>query len=237
LQLAFGGQPEPRDFGRTLADGTVLIYLGSLGLLIHSHLTTPVALQVSLIALALYVAIRLFENKPNRPGYVIKYACLLGGAFGLLILTRGWVVPLALWLTCLLFAGFRNKKLLAHLALITFPIAIAITSFWLLSSKFMAPFNSSPYSAWMLWNKQEFTFPSLDSVHYFIKYSAWFTWPAWPFAGWAIYAWRKQITALHIALPLSFLITLVVLAFCSPHAEQSSLVPLIRLTHHETRRN
>jgi 4-amino-4-deoxy-L-arabinose transferase-like glycosyltransferase len=55
----------------------------------------------------------------------------------------------------------------------------------------------------------------------------WFTWPAWPFAGWAIYAWRKQITALHIALPLSFFIMLTVLALCSPHSEQSSLIPLI----------
>ena len=144
-----------------------------------------------------------------------------------MILTRGWIVPLALWATCVLFAGIRSKKLLVHLALLTFPTAIIITSGWLLSAKFLAPFNSSPYSAWMLWNKEEFAFPSLNSLHYFFKYSVWFTWPAWPFAGWAIYAWRKQITALHIALPLSFLITLILLAFCSPHAEQSSLIPLI----------
>jgi 4-amino-4-deoxy-L-arabinose transferase-like glycosyltransferase len=227
LQLAFGGQPEPRDFGRTLADGTVLIYLGSLGLLIHSHLTAPIALQISLIAFALYIAIRFFENNPDQPPHSIRYAVILGVTFGLLILTRGWVVPLTLWATCLLFAGIRNRKLLVYLALCTFPAAIVLTSLWLLSCKFIAPFNSSPYSAWMLWNKQEFDLPSLNSLHYFIKYSAWFTWPAWPFAGWAIYAWRKQITALHIALPLSFLIALIVLAFCSPHAEQSSLIPLI----------
>jgi len=227
LPLAFGGQPEPRDFGRTLADGTVLIYVGSLGLLIHSHLTTPVALQISLVAFALYAAIRFFDNQADQPTSPIKFALTLGLAFGLLILTRGWVVPLALWATCVMLAGFRNRKLLLHLALLTFPIAVAITAIWLLGCKFLAPYNSSPYSAWMLWNKQEFAFPSLNSLHYFLKYSAWFTWPAWPFAGWAIYAWRKQITALHIALPVSFLITLTLLAFCSPQAEQSSLIPLI----------
>lgn len=227
LTLAFGGQPEPRDFGRTLADGTVLIYVGSLGLLIHSHLTTPVALQISLVAFALYAAIRLFDDQADQPASSIKFAITLGLAFGLLILTRGWIVPLALWATCALLAGFRNRRLLAHLALLTFPIAVAITAIWLLSCKFLAPFNSSPYSAWMLWNKQEFALPSLNGLHYFLKYSAWFTWPAWPFAAWAIYAWRKQITALHIALPLSFLITLTLLAFCSPQAEQSSLIPLI----------
>ncbi|PRC92095.1 ArnT family glycosyltransferase [Solimicrobium silvestre] len=227
LQLAFGGQPEPQDFGRTLADGALLIYLGSLGLLIQSHLTGPVALQISLVAFVLYIAIRLFDIDAERPASAGKYALILGIALGLLILTRGWLIPLTLWTTCLLLAGFRYKRLLTYLALITFPAALAVTSIWLLSCKFALPFNSSPYAAWMQWNKQEFFRPSYTSLHYFIKYSAWFTWPAWPFASWAVYAWRKQTAALHIALPLSFLLALVALAFCSPYAEQSSLIPLI----------
>ncbi len=227
LRLAFGGQPEPIDFGRTLADGALLIYLGSWGLLIHSHLTSPVALQISLIAFVLYIAIRLFDINPDQPLPTVKLAFILGIAFGLLILTRGWPVPLALWITCLLFALTRNKKLLTHLIAVTFPAAILVTSFWLISCKIILPFNSSPYSAWMLWNKQEFFRPSVNSLSFFIKYSVWFTWPAWPFAGWAIYAWRRQTGSLHIALPLSFLIALITLAICSPHAEQSSLIPLI----------
>jgi len=45
LKLAFGGQPEPKDFGRMLADGAFLIYLGFLGLLLHSHETSAKTLQ------------------------------------------------------------------------------------------------------------------------------------------------------------------------------------------------
>jgi 4-amino-4-deoxy-L-arabinose transferase-like glycosyltransferase len=45
LRLAFGGQPEPNDYGRTLADTAVLIYLGCLGLLLHSHETLATTLQ------------------------------------------------------------------------------------------------------------------------------------------------------------------------------------------------
>lgn len=227
LQLAFGGQPEPHDFGRTLADGALLIYLGSLGMLIHSHLSNPVALQISLVAFVIYISVRLFDVCPEQPAPSNKLALILGVGLGLLILTRGWVVPLTLWVTCLVLAGFRSKKLLVHLVLITFPAAIIITGLWLMTCKFAQPYNSSPYSAWMEWNKQEFFRPSYTSLHYFIKYSGWFTWPAWPFAGWAVYAWRKQTRALHIALPLSFLVTLVALTFCSPYAEQSSLIPLI----------
>ena len=227
LKLAFGGQPEPTDFGRTLADGALLIYLGSLGLLLHSHLTSPVALQISLVAFVLYIAIRLFDNDQEQPALTGRYALLLGSALGILVLTRGWLVPLTLWATCLLLAGFRYKKLLPHLILITLPAALALSAVWLVSCSMLHPFGSSPVDAWLSWNKKEFFRPSYTSLHYFIKYSAWFTWPAWPFAGWAVYAWRKQTTALHIALPLGFLTALVLLAFCSPYAEQSSLIPLI----------
>jgi hypothetical protein len=58
LRLAFGGQPEPDDYGRTLADTAVLIYLGCLGLLLHSHETLAVTLQGSLVAWFLYRAVR-----------------------------------------------------------------------------------------------------------------------------------------------------------------------------------
>jgi hypothetical protein len=62
LRLAFGGQPEADDYGRTLADTAVLIYLGCLGLLLHSHETLAVTLQGSLLAWFLYRAVRYVEN-------------------------------------------------------------------------------------------------------------------------------------------------------------------------------
>ena len=227
LKLAFGGQPEPADFGRTLADGALLLYLGSLGLLLHSHLTSPLALQISLVAFVRYIAIRLFDNDPEQPTSSSNFALLLGVALGMLVLTRGALVPLTLWVTCLLLAGFRYKKLLPHLILIALPAALAVSAVWLVSCHVAQPFGSSPVDAWLNWNRKEFFRPSYGSLRYFVKYSAWFTWPAWPFAGWAVYAWRQQTTALHIALPLGFLASLTLLAFCSPFAEQSSLIPLI----------
>lgn len=225
LKLAFGGQPEAQDFGRTLADGALLIYLGSLGMLIHSHLTSATALQIGLVAFVLLIAIRLFDHdqQPARK----KYALVLGLALGLLILTHGWIVPMTLWLTCLLLAGFRHRRLLPHLLIITLQVALLVPLAWLLGCSVVHPFAGSPFTAWMNWNLQEFYRPSYASLHYFIKYSVWFTWPAWPFAAWAVYAWRQQTTALHIALPLGFLVALVLLAICSPDAEQSNLIPLI----------
>src|SRR5690606_5972745 len=68
LRLAFGGQPTPDDYGRTLADGALLIYLASLGLLLQAHQTSAEALLVSLVAAALFAGIRLFEKQNLASG-------------------------------------------------------------------------------------------------------------------------------------------------------------------------
>jgi 4-amino-4-deoxy-L-arabinose transferase-like glycosyltransferase len=221
LRLAFGGQPEPGDYGRTLADGALLIYLGCLGLLLHSHSTSTEALQVSLVSLSLYAAARLFESRS------VRAAALLGLALGLLILARGWIVPLALWLALLTLVSLRERALVSRLVIITLPVAVMVASTWLVANHFVRPFNSSPFDAWMLWNYSQVGLPSWDSLKYFFKNGIWFAWPAWPFAGWALYAWRRQYQAPHITLPLSFLLAGTLLALLSQHVEEGILLPLL----------
>ncbi len=221
LKLAFGGQPEPRDFGRTLADGALLIYLGCLGLLVHSHGTTTEALQVSLIAFALYAATRLFESRSlsSAAGFAI--------VLGLLALTRGWVVPLALWLGVVALASVRERAVLLRLILVVLPLAAVVTGSWAFVNHLVQPFDSSPTDVWMAWNYRQISAPALLTTTYFLKNVIWFAWPAWPFAIWAVYAWRRQHEALHITLPLTFFSALLLLALLNPLAEEAILLPLL----------
>jgi 4-amino-4-deoxy-L-arabinose transferase-like glycosyltransferase len=222
LRLAFGGQPEPKDYGRTLADGALLIYLGSMGLLLHSHSTSTEALLVALVAFSLYAAAWLFEERSPRA------ALVLGMGLGLLALTRGWIVPLALWLALMgLALLMRGRKNLALLALLTLPAALAVSAVWLIPIHLVQPFGSSPFDAWMTWSAAQIGFPTLNALRYFLKNGLWFTWPAWPFAIWAVYAWRKQIDAFHIAMPLAFLLSFLVLLALSVHQEEGILLPLL----------
>ena len=221
LKLAFGGQPEPTDFGRTLADGALLIYAGCLGLLMHSHSTSAGALQVSLVAYSLYLAVRLFESPSSRA------AIALGIALGLLVLTRGWVVPLGLWLGLLALAAWREKSVIPRLTMFALPMALGVAGAWLLANRLVHPFNSSPFDGWMEWNFEQIAWPSWDALSYLLKNGIWFAWPAWPFAGWAVYAWRKQRTALHITLPLAFFLALALLTLINPHSEEVILLPLL----------
>ncbi|HXA47772.1 MAG TPA: glycosyltransferase [Burkholderiaceae bacterium] len=223
LRLAFGGQPEAKDYGRTLADGALLIYLGCLGLLLPVHATSPKALQVSLVAYGVYLAIRLFDS-PSR-----QAAIKLGLTLGLLVLTRGWVVPLALWLSLVVLALVRERSNLIRLIFLSLPAALAVAGAWLAAIHFTQPFDSSPVPQWLAWNINQIAWPTWESVKYLFKYGIWFAWPAWPFAGWAVYAWRKQFKALHIALPLALFCALVVLCVLNPNSEVGILMPLLPL--------
>jgi 4-amino-4-deoxy-L-arabinose transferase-like glycosyltransferase len=221
IRLAFGGQPEARDYGRTLADGALLIYLGCLGLLLRSHETTAEALQISLIAFAIYAGVRLFESQSMRA------AITLGATLGLLVLTRGWLVPLAMWSALVLASPRHGEKLLQRLTLVALPMGFAIGATWPLLNALALPYGVNPTQSWLEWNAAQLALPSVQSMVYFFKYGIWFAWPAWPFAGWALYAWRQQHAALHVRLPLALTLAFGLLALCSPHGEEGVLLPLL----------
>ncbi|PUA17104.1 glycosyltransferase family 39 protein [Glaciimonas sp. PCH181] len=236
LRLAFGGQPEPRDFGRTLADGAFLIYLGCLGLLLHSHETTAKSLQMSLVAYAIYLAVRLFDASNAAPGttrtaaftaaFALRSAALLGLALGLLTLTRGWAVPITIFIGLSSLAMLREKKIAVHLLLVTLPVAIIVSGAWFLASYILLP-DGNNFTFWEDQNLRQLGWPTLTTFAYYFKYGIWFAWPAWPFAGWAVYAWRQQRKALHIALPLTFFISLTVMIFLTPRPDEGILLPLL----------
>jgi 4-amino-4-deoxy-L-arabinose transferase-like glycosyltransferase len=223
LRLAFGGQPEPDDFGRTLADAASLIYLGCLGLLVHSHVTTAEPLQVSLLALLLYRSVRYMELPSPRN------AVLIGLALGLMVLARGWVVPA--FLTGALFLCSRFLAMPAGRSTRELAIAVGVGALvalpWLLPAWLCQPAGASTMADWMRWNFAQVALPGFQSISYFFRVGVWFFWPAWPFAGWAIYAWRRQHRVLHIVVPVTFTSMAAVLAVFHPAPEQGQLLMLL----------
>ncbi len=222
-RLAFGGQPEPDDYGRTLADTALLIYLGSLGLLWHSHLLVPAALQVALLAYSLCRTVRYVD----LPSW--RNAALLGMGLGLLTLTRDAIPAAALTvslLVCTRFLKLPSGRSLAHLGFALL-CALLVVAVWVVPATLAAPYGQSPVPAWLAGQTLQFGPPTPASVTGFFRFGIWLFWPAWPFALWAAYAWRRQSGLLHIVLPLTFVITLTLLWMCRPIADQSRLLMLL----------
>ncbi|WP_027865505.1 ArnT family glycosyltransferase [Massilia alkalitolerans] len=223
LRLAFGGQPEPDDYGRTLGDTAVLIYLGCLGLLVQSHLTLAATLQGALLAYFLYRAVRYVETSSTRN------AVLVGLSLGALALTRGIVVPAVLVLAlyaCTRYLKLATRDSLRHLA-IAAGVGFLITLAWIVPAALVQPYGLSPVGEWLDWNAGQFALPSLASLKGFFRIGVWFFWPAWPFALWAIWAWRRQQHLLHIVMPVMFFVALALLLLCDPEPENSDFLKML----------
>ncbi len=217
LKLAFGGQPNAADYGRTLADAALLIYLGCWGLLLNSHQTTAEALQVSLIAFGFYRLVRYLDKT------TLSQALLFGLSLLLLTLTRGYLVALTLWLAaaaCLFLPGMSKSRGLLHLASALL-LALALLLVW------RSVAQPASFATWLAWNQAQTTWPNWAAFRFIWRYGMWFFWPAWPFAAWAIYAWRRQRYALHIALPCIFATMLVGLCLLSTNPAENQLLPLL----------
>ncbi|MCS0660378.1 ArnT family glycosyltransferase [Massilia terrae] len=223
LRLAFGGQPEPDAYGRTLADTAVLIYLGCLGLLLLSHETIAATLQGSLVAYFLFRSVRYVELASTRN------AALIGLSLGALALTRGYASPVILLLA--LFLCTRFLKMDARATLrdmgLAVAVALAICLAWIIPALALQPYLQNPLTDWMAWNASQLAPPSWFSIATFFRAGVWFFWPAWPFAIWAIWAWRRQEKLLHIVLPLYFVAALTALIICDPVPDNPDLLRLL----------
>lgn len=220
LQLAFGGQPAPRDYGRMLGDGALLIYIASLGLLLLSHETAVPAMHVALVATTFYAGACLFDSQTWRA------AAGLGASLGLLVLARGWTIPLALAIAMLLLAALRYREVLWRQVLLTLPLAVALPLAWALLHQWHHPFGLNLIENWQRWNDGLLAMPSLQVSGFMAKTIMWFTWPAWPIAAWAVYAWRRQAT-LHILLPAIGFVAVLLVCLCSPKPDGADLLSLL----------
>lgn len=221
LKLAFGGQPGPRDYGRTLADGAFLIFLGCIGLLLHSHETSPKVLQIALVGYALYTAVRVFDTQKRY------HICTLGLALGLMVLTRGWLLPVSILIGLVSLGFIIQRGIGIRLLTMTLPVALLVCVAWIVSTRLLMPDSIEQFNMWRSWNMYQLNVPTWKTLHYFLSYGVWFTWPAWPIAAWAVYSWRQQLTSLHIAIPLAFLIPIIIQILLNVHTEESNLLPLL----------
>lgn len=223
MKLAFGGQPDTKAYGRVLADSALLVYLASLGLLSNSHETSVEALFVSTIAYCLYRSTRYVNDSS------IKNAIYLGLAIGFLVLTNGLVVPVGLYVFLFIGVFFYRSDLAKHISKLLLALATTslIVAIWYIVLNTTQPYGQSPFWPWLSWHTTQFGLPTFSSLFYFFKRGMWFFWPAWPYALWSIYAWRKQWHSAHVILPLVFCVTFLVLAIFNPHPEESAFLSFL----------
>ena len=96
LPLPFGGEPDPRDYGRMLADCAFLFLVACFGIIMRMHETTYIPLLMACHSLAFYGFVRVFELP--RQGFFFLIAGLAGSFFaaGLIGVFPPLVAPAAI---------------------------------------------------------------------------------------------------------------------------------------------
>jgi 4-amino-4-deoxy-L-arabinose transferase-like glycosyltransferase len=87
-------------------------------------------------------------------------------------------------------------------------IAIALPGSWLLAVTGQHGAGGTAYLlGWAGAHAQAFDAPTAETQLWLLRALPWYTWPLWPLAGWALYAWRHGLKRPHIALPALLLAT------------------------------
>lgn len=221
VAFAFGGEAQPTDYARAIADGALLALIACLGLAQLGHETTPALAQLFFITHLFYGVAAL---PYQRVGASIA---LVVGLFGLalsgaptvgIILTIGAAVLVALDRhRALVDPSDEEPRYRATASLEMVGIALLALVLVL---------------ALGLWHWQ-ISLPGQDEGRTLIadlrsqgKLLLWFTWPAWPLALWTLWRWRRQLTARHVMLPLWFALVPLAATWTTDFSDRSLLLAL-----------
>ena len=177
LPLAFGGEAKPVDYARAVADGALLAFIATLGLLQLGHQTTPELAQLAAAAcLQWALAAAPQRHWSARVGVLLALPAL--AASGAPAMALAWGAGALLLSFTRPDAGLKPLRPWLAAAMLGAALLAWLTGSWAWR---VAPQIEAPLVA-RLW--------------------LWFLWPAWPMALWTLCCWRRQLLQRHLALPL-----------------------------------
>jgi 4-amino-4-deoxy-L-arabinose transferase-like glycosyltransferase len=195
VAFAFGGEATSRDYGRMLADVAVLLVLGTIGPVVTLHETSSEPAAFALTCVAIFGLVLSLQ----RP---YLGALITGVVLGLLVLARG--AQPALWVAlaaAVLAAGTEPRVVRLRAAALLLVAGGAVVAAWMSAVLAVRGATGGAYLLdWAGHSLRGFSTPTSDGLIWLLRTLPWQTWPLWPLAGWALYAWRHDLRRPHIAL-------------------------------------
>ena len=212
VAFAFGGEADPVDYARAIADGGLLALMASLGLAQLSHEATPALVQLTSLSLVFFAMAGAQHRNAVPAGALALGLCglafsgapvfsvVLGLGCAALISAQGWI---------------RQDTRARHrgLAVLLLSLLTAVLG-WALD---LWQWRNILADSWVQWRG-------------LLRLLVWFTWPAWPLALWTLWRWRRQLwgrqMALHVALPTWFAAMALVQGLTTHSPDRSLLLGL-----------
>lgn len=179
VPFAFGGEAQPVDYARAIADGAVLALMATLGLLQLGHETTPELAQLCMMSLYIYaLAAAPSRAMRSRLALLVSLPLLAGSGAPGMAAAAG-------------IAGFVVCNRSRH-------AQVRALAKWVIAAVIAAGLLAAAMGNWR-WRAQALEPGDLMPL---ARQWLWFLWPAWPLALWTLWRWRQQWTHRHIAVPL-----------------------------------
>lgn len=202
--LAFGGQPDARDYGRVLADGALLILLATIGLLVRAHESSSDVAMLAMLSVALYGMARSLDFRNAGAGWIAV------GIVGL-VLSRGPAPAIAVLVLWLFLIAFNDdfKPARRATATVLVPLTIVGLAIWPLAVWIAVPDGATHIAVRLSDWVRYFDGIDAQAAGKYVRTLPWTTWIAWPLALWGAWSWRKRLGAAHIALPGGFVLAML----------------------------
>ena len=215
VAFAFGGEANPRDYARALADAALLALLACLGLAQLAHETTPALAQLGFTALLFYALAAGPQQHGMRNAAVAALALVglaLSGAPNVALLFGLGAGLIELWDRR---NSARGWTLFGWSVLIIALATASVLLAWLLG-----------LWHWRVDTAQWGQAAAQKSLVNLLRLFVWFMWPAWPLALWTLWQWRRQLGSRHVALPLWFLTVVCVSTLLTTASDRGLLLAL-----------
>ena len=227
VSFAFGGEAQPTDYARAMADAGLLALVACLGLAQLSHETTPDLARLAMVSAMLYASATLAQTDLRATARTLAVWVL--SALALVLSGAPWITA---WLGAGLLLGVflaRRSQRAANDSAAYDPQDDA-TPVWrspvLWAAVLLALVLLGSALAGLVPAAELQT--SLRSVNWssWGRLLLWFTWPAWPLVLWTLWRWRQQLLQPHVALPLWAAAVSVVDSLLSPERDRALLLAL-----------
>ena len=216
VAFAFGGEANPVDYARAMADGALLALVACLGLAQPSHETTSYLTQLCCTAL-------LFFALAAAPYRLRAAALALAAGLAGLVLSGAPALAMAYSAIGALLYGFGSTDNAAQTRSRMRAVAAGVLLLALAAAAL----------AWALdlWRwRIDSAYTHSSDWPSFARLLLWFTWPAWPLALWTCWRWRQQIASRqwhrHLWLPLWFTLVALAATFSTLPSDRALLLAL-----------
>jgi hypothetical protein len=203
VPFAFGGEADPVDYARSMADGALLALMATLGLLQLGHETTPELMQLVAVAMSVYALAAVPFRRTKARMAVLAALPLLAGS-------GAPAMALAL--------GAGGALVCARS---TYPQARAFAP-WVLAAVALAALLATALGTWG-WRV---AVPAGADLAAIARQWLWFLWPGWLLALWTLWRWRQHWLHRHISVPLVALATGLIANLAMEGSDRALLLAL-----------